>query len=153
MKAIWATFGNLFVHAGEGIGHAWDQLVNKNLAPALGIALHAAAGFVAGAVFPIFQMNLTNALTPGNFPLTIPAAAHLIVPALIGAFMMALYKSAVTSPNQVIKSLAATVSPDKVAIYSNEINDKIFQEVKVLNAPPPVKPAATPPSTTLPGGK
>lgn len=122
---IGKSIGNLFVHAGQGIGHVWDQVVNKNVVPALSVAVHAVGGAVTGAVIPALSTYLTSGgtLTLGG-----------IVPVAVGALVGAVIGAAKQSPNQVIASLASHVTPAQINQADQVITQKITEEVAKTSA-------------------
>ena len=144
------TIGNFFAHVGGGFAHAWDQVVNKNVVPAIGIAAHAVVGFIAGGVWPILQNTITTYFQGGVSiaSLNPPALGSMLLSATIGAVVMALVKAAQTSPRQVIKSLAANVTPDQAKNAAAVIDQKILTQLSGMvkpatpAAPPPANPAS-----------
>lgn len=131
---MFKSIGIFFTHVAAGFGHAWDQVVNKNVAPALGIAVHATLGFVGGTLFPLAYASV-KAYVAGGGPLTFTGGLSAVISAVVGTSLFTAVKAAQTSPYQVVSQLAATVTPEEVGSAAQSIDKKVLGEVLKLNPP------------------
>lgn len=124
--------GTLFGHVAAGAAHVWDQAMNKNVFPALGVVAHAAVGFVVGPL----ATSVYTAVTTGT-PMTVPG----LLPVVLGTTLGALVGLGNASPLAIINKLAATLTPAEQANIVQALSTKIAAAL-----PPSKAPAATPPS-------
>ena len=95
---MFKAIGDFFGHVGNGLAHAWNEVVNKNVVPALGVAVHFGLGAVAGGVTSYIMSG--GVLTPSG-----------LIYAGVTALITASVKLADASQNNTVSGIAQQITP------------------------------------------
>lgn len=132
-------FTKLWNVLNTGAVHVWNQLKNGNIFPTIITLVHGVVGAGVGAVTPVVQTILSNALT--GHPITLAAAIATVatagVPVMVSTALGLLLGLMQHSPNLVTQKLAESVPPSRVNDAAAYIDEVILNEVKKLNPPAP----------------